>query len=75
MAAIVPYDEEAAEEAVTAAEEGSDVASLVKHLITATAAANETVVEAALDAVLRLSKQSPALKASLGEAGVPAALG
>ena len=74
MAAIVPYDEEAAEEAVTAAEEGSDVASLVKHLITATAAANETVVEAALDAVLRLSKQSPALKASLGEAGAPAAL-
>ena len=50
------------------------VAGLVKHLITATAAANETVVEAALDAVLRLSKQSPALKASLGEAGVPAAL-
>jgi hypothetical protein len=27
---------------VTAAEEGSDVASLVKHLITATAAANAT---------------------------------
>ena len=71
---MAAFDEDELTDAIEAAEAEADIPSLVKILSQATAAANETVGEAACDAVLRLSKQNPAHKQAFGDAGAPAAL-